>query len=73
MRRQSLLDKPAPPTLWVVTEEAVLHRPVGGPRVMREQIDRLFEALELEHVSVDIVPFSAGAHANAYTVQSVVR
>jgi transcriptional regulator with XRE-family HTH domain len=65
LRRQSLLTKPDAPTLWVVMEEAVLHRVVGGPEVMREQIDRLLEASELEHVSVDIVPFDAGAHVGA--------
>ncbi|MGQ4442436.1 DUF5753 domain-containing protein, partial [Streptomyces violaceoruber] len=53
------------PTLWVVMEEAVLHRVVGGPDVMREQIDRLLEASELEHVSIDILPFAVGAHVGA--------
>lgn len=62
LRRQSLLEKSAPPTLWVVMEEAVLHRAVGGAEVMRDQIDRLLTASELDHVSIDIVPFSAGAH-----------
>ncbi|GGZ44626.1 helix-turn-helix domain-containing protein [Streptomyces bluensis] len=62
LRRQSLLEKAEPPTLWVVMEEAVLHRVVGGAEVMREQIDRLLAASELDHVSIDIVPFSAGAH-----------
>jgi hypothetical protein len=65
LRRQSLLDRAGAPTLWVVMEEAVLHRSVGGPEVMREQIDRLLEVSELEHVSVDVVPFGAGAHAGA--------
>jgi transcriptional regulator with XRE-family HTH domain len=65
LRRQGLLTKPDAPTLWVVMEEAVLHRVVGGPEVMRDQIDRLLEASELEHVSVDIVPFDAGAHVGA--------
>ncbi len=65
LRRQALLTKEDAPTLWVVMEEAVLHRVVGGPEVMREQIDRLLEASELEHVSVDIVPFAAGAHVGA--------
>lgn len=46
-------------------EEAVLHRVVGGPEVMREQIERLLEVSELEHVSVDVVPFTAGAHVGA--------
>jgi transcriptional regulator with XRE-family HTH domain len=65
LRRQSLLERTDAPTLWVVMEEAVLHRAVGGPDVMREQIDRLLEASELDHVSLDIVPFSAGAHVGA--------
>ncbi|MDX3763125.1 helix-turn-helix transcriptional regulator [Streptomyces sp. AK02-04a] len=63
--RQGLLEGPDAPTLWVVMEEAVLHRLVGGPEVMREQIDHLLEVSELEHVSLDIVPFSAGAHVGA--------
>ncbi|MGP4006014.1 helix-turn-helix domain-containing protein [Streptomyces sp. 4N124] len=62
LRRQGLLERPDAPTLWVVMEEAVLHRVVGGPEVMREQIDRLLEVSEWEHVSVDVVPFAAGAH-----------
>ncbi|MFD8910967.1 helix-turn-helix domain-containing protein [Streptomyces sp. NPDC059575] len=65
LRRQALLEKPEAPTLWVVMEEAVLHRVVGGAEVMREQVDRLLEVSELEHVSVDIVPFTAGAHVGA--------
>jgi transcriptional regulator with XRE-family HTH domain len=65
LRRQSLLERPDAPTLWVVLEEAVLHRVVGGPEVMREQIERLLEVSELEHVSVDVVPFTAGAHVGA--------
>ncbi|WP_406165674.1 helix-turn-helix domain-containing protein [Streptomyces canus] len=65
LRRQSLLERPDAPTLWVVMEEAVLHRVVGGPEIMREQIERLLEVSELEHVSVDVVPFTAGAHVGA--------
>jgi transcriptional regulator with XRE-family HTH domain len=66
LRRQSLLTKPNAPKLWVVMEEAVLHRVVGSPTVMREQIDRLLEAVRLDHVNLDLVPFQAGAHVGAY-------
>ncbi|MCG7209237.1 MULTISPECIES: helix-turn-helix domain-containing protein [Streptomyces] len=65
LRRQALLERADAPTLWVVMEEAVLHRVVGGPEVMREQIERLLEVSELKHVSVDVVPFTAGAHVGA--------
>ncbi|MFJ9348460.1 helix-turn-helix domain-containing protein [Streptomyces sp. NPDC101237] len=65
LRRQALLERAEAPTLWVVMEEAVLHRVVGGPQVMRGQIERLLEVSELDHVSVDVVPFTAGAHVGA--------
>ncbi|GAA1265435.1 MULTISPECIES: helix-turn-helix transcriptional regulator [Streptomyces] len=65
LHRQSLLDREDAPTLWVVMEEAVLHRTVGSPDVMREQIERLLDVSELAHISVDIVPFTAGAHVGA--------
>ncbi|MCX4768714.1 helix-turn-helix transcriptional regulator [Streptomyces sp. NBC_01285] len=65
LRRQSLLEREDAPTLWVVMEEAVLHRMVGSPDVMREQIERLLDMSELAHVSLDIVPFAAGAHVGA--------
>ena len=65
LRRQSLLEKTEAPTLWVVMEEAVLHRAVGSSEVMREQIERLLDMSELPHVSIDIVPFTAGAHVGA--------
>ncbi|MER5519465.1 helix-turn-helix transcriptional regulator [Streptomyces sp. NPDC002763] len=65
LRRQALLERSDAPTLWVVMEEAVLHRVVGGPQVMRAQIERLLEVSELAHVSVDVVPFTAGAHVGA--------
>lgn len=63
MRRQSLLAEPDAPTLWVVMEEASLRREVGGPRVMRPQLDRLIEASDLPNVAFRIVPLGAGSHA----------
>ncbi|WP_042366146.1 helix-turn-helix domain-containing protein [Streptacidiphilus neutrinimicus] len=65
LRRQGLLDGPDAPTLWVVMEEAVLHRVVGSADVMRDQIDVLLTAMERDHVSIDVVPFTAGAHVGA--------
>jgi transcriptional regulator with XRE-family HTH domain len=65
LRRQSLLDRQDAPTLWVVMEEAVLHRTVGSADIMREQIERLLDLTELAHISLDIVPFAAGAHVGA--------
>ncbi|MEV6838466.1 helix-turn-helix transcriptional regulator [Streptomyces sp. NPDC051133] len=62
VRRQELLGRERPPRLWVVMDETVLRRPVGGPGVMRAQIDRLVELGRLPHITVQIMPFANGPH-----------
>ncbi|MFG2381072.1 helix-turn-helix domain-containing protein [Streptomyces avermitilis] len=62
MRRQELLSRPAPPRLWVVMDETVLRWPVGGPAVMRAQIDHLIALNALPHVTLQIMPFRSGPH-----------
>lgn len=61
-RRQELLAQDSPPRLAAVIDEAVLRRVVGGPDVMRRQIERVVEACRLPHVKVQVIPFSIGAH-----------
>jgi transcriptional regulator with XRE-family HTH domain len=63
LARQSLLIQDDPIDLWVVLDEAVLSRPVGGDEVMRDQLVRLIEAQKLPNVTIQILPFAAGAHA----------
>ncbi|MCG5214273.1 helix-turn-helix domain-containing protein [Streptosporangium sp. KLBMP 9127] len=55
--RQTILtrDDPAPPILRCVIDEAVLHRPIGGPAVMRAQLEHLISAIN-PRLSVQIVP-----------------
>jgi hypothetical protein len=62
--RQAILTReaPPPPHLEVIVDEAILHRPIGGPQVMGAQIDRVVEACKLPNVSVRVLPFAAGAH-----------
>jgi DNA-binding XRE family transcriptional regulator len=62
MVRQELLSKPNPPDLWVLLSESVLDWPVGGTEVMRAQLARLLEFSELPHVTLRVVPKSAGAY-----------
>jgi transcriptional regulator with XRE-family HTH domain len=61
--RQSLLSQDDPLDLWVVLDEAVLHRPVGGADVMRAQLLHLVKVAELPNVTLQVLPFAAGAHA----------
>lgn len=65
LRRQQILRRESPPTLHVVLDEAVLHRPVGGPEVMGKQIDHLLELADESTVDIRVVPFSGGIHAAA--------
>lgn len=62
MGRQHRLGAPGCPELWVVLEEAVLKRPIGGSDVMRAQLERLVEAAAERHIKVQVLPFSQGAH-----------
>ena len=43
MARQAILDRTDPPSLWVVLDEALLRRPIGGPSAMRAQLKHLIE------------------------------
>jgi transcriptional regulator with XRE-family HTH domain len=61
--RQSSLTQDDPLALWAILDEAVLHRPVGGPGVMRKQLNHLVMASELPNVTLQILPFAAGGHA----------
>jgi transcriptional regulator with XRE-family HTH domain len=63
MRRQQRLAEDNRPRYRVLLDEAVLHRPVGGTTVMAAQLDKVLEVARRDMVSVQIVPFSIGAHA----------
>ncbi|GHC31928.1 helix-turn-helix domain-containing protein [Streptomyces cinnamoneus] len=65
-QRQGLLTRDSAPLLWVVMDETVLRRPIGGPDVMRAQVDRLVEATDLPNVRLQFMPFAAGPHPAMY-------
>jgi transcriptional regulator with XRE-family HTH domain len=61
--RQSLLTHDYPLDLWVILDEAVLHRPVGDPCVLRQQLQHLVMVSDLPNVTLQVLPFAAGGHA----------
>jgi transcriptional regulator with XRE-family HTH domain len=63
LARQQLMTDPEPPRYWAVIDEAVLCRTVGGERVMHAQLEWLASRAALPHVTIQVLPFSAGAHA----------
>ncbi|TDQ52997.1 helix-turn-helix domain-containing protein [Actinorugispora endophytica] len=64
-RQRSVLDREQPPMLMTVIDEAAVRRQIGGPETMREQIQHLIELSERPSVDIQVLPFSAGAHAAA--------
>jgi transcriptional regulator with XRE-family HTH domain len=63
MARQRILARDDRPRLWAVIDEAVIRRVVGDPEIMRAQLRHLAEAAEQGTTTIQVVPFSAGAHA----------
>lgn len=64
VERQKLITRHDDPLrLWVVIDEAALRREVGTPEVMRGQLVHICELAELARVTIQVIPFKAGAHA----------
>lgn len=63
LARQAILDRPNPTHVSTVLDEAVLHRLVGSPQVMADQLSHLAELSERSSISVQIVPSETGANA----------
>jgi transcriptional regulator with XRE-family HTH domain len=63
MDRQSILERPNPPALWVVLDEAVLHRLIGSRQIMHDQLVHLAEISCCPTITVQIVPAEVGTHA----------
>ncbi|QFG24759.1 helix-turn-helix transcriptional regulator [Actinomadura sp. WMMB 499] len=62
MARQQVLAAPRPPELWILIKESVLQDPIGGPDVMRVQLDHLINLSHRPNIVIRVVPRSLGAH-----------
>lgn len=61
--RQAIFDRPKPPTLVAVLDEAVLHRLIGSRKIMHDQLLYLAEASSRPGTTIQVVPAGIGAHA----------
>ncbi|MGW0711660.1 helix-turn-helix domain-containing protein [Streptomyces sp. NPDC002643] len=74
MARQKLLTRENPPHLWVIMDETALLRPVSiHSEVMRDQMDRLLEVTEKDHVILQVAEFSNGPHPGTYAPFGLFR
>lgn len=62
-RQNAALIREDPLELWTIVDEAAIRRMVGGPAVMAKQLRRCVEASEEPHVTLQVLPLAAGAHA----------
>ncbi|MER5221961.1 helix-turn-helix domain-containing protein [Streptomyces flaveus] len=63
MARQRIFEKNEPPVFWAVISEAALHQEIGGPETMRGQLARLLSFEGNPRINIQVLPYSAGAHA----------
>ncbi|MGP3917512.1 helix-turn-helix domain-containing protein [Nonomuraea sp. 10N515B] len=61
LERQAIFERPAPPMYAAVIDEGVLRRPIGGEKVMREQLERLLTAMDHPKITIQVVPVHVGA------------
>jgi transcriptional regulator with XRE-family HTH domain len=62
LRRQEIFRRDNPPPLWAILDEAAIRREIGGTEVMRAQLKRLFDAGKRPEVTLQVIPFGAGAY-----------
>ncbi|MCF0085710.1 MULTISPECIES: helix-turn-helix transcriptional regulator [unclassified Streptomyces] len=63
IERAHLLHGPTELLLWAVIDEAALRRVTGGPGIMAEALRHIVGITEAHQAIVQVLPFSAGAHA----------
>ncbi|MEV0008490.1 helix-turn-helix transcriptional regulator [Streptomyces sp. NPDC047973] len=73
MERQRILEREQPPLAWAILDEAVLHRPIGGREVMRNQLGRLLEFGKHRWMRIQVLPFLTGEHSSLDGSFTVMR
>ncbi|MFH9732275.1 helix-turn-helix domain-containing protein [Streptomyces sp. NPDC017260] len=63
LARQRIFEKEEPPVFWTVLSEAALRQEIGGRKTMRGQLTHLLSFEDNPRINVQVLPFSAGAHA----------
>ena len=63
MERQKILIGVHPPILWAVLDESVLHRPLGGRRVLRAQLEHMLDISQRPNVTIQVVPRHLSGYA----------
>jgi transcriptional regulator with XRE-family HTH domain len=60
--RQTIFERQDPPRTTFILGEAALRSQVGDAAVLRDQLKFLLDRMNSEHIAIELVPFTAGAH-----------
>jgi transcriptional regulator with XRE-family HTH domain len=71
--RRAIFDRASPPWVGVLIDESALHRPIGGPHVLVQQLRFLLEQARNTRLTVQIVPISAGNAAGLMGAFQIAR
>lgn len=63
LARQNVFEKEEPPVFWAVLSEAALYLEIGDREIMRGQLAHLLTFESNPRINIQVLPFSAGAHA----------
>lgn len=61
-RQERFFESENGPQMNIVLDEAAVRREIGGPAVMRRQLDHINTLAEHPRATIQLLPFSAGAH-----------
>lgn len=71
--RMRIFDSPSPPTFLALIDEGVLHRPIGGPEVLAEQLRHLLDLIRHPRITIQIVPIAAGCVTGTMSAFALAR
>ncbi|MGW1013141.1 helix-turn-helix domain-containing protein [Streptomyces termitum] len=63
MARQSIFQRDPSPEISFVLEEWTLRRPLGGPQILRAQLEHLLEVGRMRNVELQVMPMDREEHA----------
>lgn len=61
-RQKALTRTENPISVWMILGEGALRQQCGGPEVLRRQLHHLLDLARLTNVTLQVLPFSAGAY-----------
>ncbi|SDH09150.1 Helix-turn-helix domain-containing protein [Sinosporangium album] len=61
LQRQILFQRQTPPMFQALIDESVLHRPIGGAEVMRQQLEHLLKQMAHPRITIQVVPLAVGS------------